>query len=146
MSEQEIYEKFIAWLGKTWWGLPDSDQLMPIIQARYTVEEAEFLTGMPFRGSSLEELATAKGREPGELGPWLDNLAKKGIIFRSQRDDTVRYSLNDSYFVFLRSTFWPGDDDVAEPGSLQAFGGQRPAFAEPVGEFSPAHGIFEDGG
>ena len=64
MSEQEIYEKFIDWLGKTWWGLPDSDRLMPIMKSRYTVEEAEFLTGMPFHGLSLEELATAKGRDP----------------------------------------------------------------------------------
>jgi hypothetical protein len=103
MSEQETYEKFIDWLGRTWWGLPDSDQLMPIMKARYTVEEAEFLTGMPFHGSSLEELAAAKGRDPEELGPWLDGLAKKGIIFRNQRDDMVRYSLNDSYFIFLQA-------------------------------------------
>jgi hypothetical protein len=34
MSELEIYQKFIAWLGKTWWGLPDSTHLMPLIQAR----------------------------------------------------------------------------------------------------------------
>lgn len=111
MSEQEIYEKFIEWLGKTWWGLPDSNQLMPMIKARYTVEEAEFLTGMPFKGSTLEELAEAKGRDPGELGPWLDEMARKGIIFRSQRADSIRYSLNDSFFVFLRSAFWPGNDD-----------------------------------
>ena len=111
MSEQEIYEKFIQWLSKTWWELPESDQLMPMIMARYTVEEAEFLTGMPFKGSTLKELAEAKGRDPGELGPWLDAMARKGIIFRSQRADSVRYSLNDSFFVFLRSAFWPGKDD-----------------------------------
>jgi ferredoxin len=111
MSQQEIYEKFIQWLGKTWWELPESDQLMPMIEARYTVEEAEFLTGMPFKGSTLEELAEAKRRDPGELRPWLDEMAHKGIIFRSQRPDSVRYSLNDSFFVFLRSAFWPGKDD-----------------------------------
>ena len=96
MSEQETYEKFIEWLGRTWWGLPESDQLMPIIKARYTVKEAEFLTGMPFSGSSLEELAELKGKDPDELGSYLDDLAQKGVIFRNQRDDTVRYSLNDS--------------------------------------------------
>jgi len=37
MTEPEIYRDFIAWLGKTWWGLPDSDQLMPLIKTRYTV-------------------------------------------------------------------------------------------------------------
>ncbi|MGD9304405.1 MAG: hypothetical protein PVF79_09085 [Desulfobacterales bacterium] len=45
MQEQDIYEKFIQWLGRTWWELPQSDQLMPMITARYSVEEAEFLTG-----------------------------------------------------------------------------------------------------
>ena len=31
MAEQEIYQKFIDWLGKTWWGLPDSEQLLPML-------------------------------------------------------------------------------------------------------------------
>lgn len=113
MSEQEIYEKFIEWLGKTWWGLPPSDQLMPLIQTRYSLEEAEFLTGMPFSGSSLEDLAQAKGKDPKELQPYLDNLAGKGIIFRKEKTDTVRYSLNDAYFVFFRSAFWPELEDEA---------------------------------
>ena len=78
MSEQATYEKSIEWLGRTWWGLPESEQLMPIIKARYTVEEAKFLTGMPFSGSSLEELAELKGKDPDELGPYLDDLAQKG--------------------------------------------------------------------
>jgi formate hydrogenlyase subunit 6/NADH:ubiquinone oxidoreductase subunit I len=38
-------------------------------------------------------------------------LAKKGILFRRHSGDTIRYSLNDSYFVFFRSAFWPGRDD-----------------------------------
>jgi hypothetical protein len=46
MSDQEIYQKFVEWLGKTWWGLPGSDHLMPLIKTRYTVEEAAFLTGI----------------------------------------------------------------------------------------------------
>jgi ferredoxin len=111
MTEQEIYQNFIFWLGKTWWGLPDSNQLMPLIKARYSVEEAAFLTGMPFSGNNLAELAELKGRDPVELKPYLDGLAKKGILFRRQSGDTVRYSLNDSYFVFFRSAFWPGADD-----------------------------------
>jgi len=30
MPEQVIYEEFIDWLGKTWWELPDSEQLIVI--------------------------------------------------------------------------------------------------------------------
>ena len=60
MSQEAIYQKFIEWLGKTWWQLPESDQLLPLIKARYTPEEAEFLTGFPFSGRSLEELSDLK--------------------------------------------------------------------------------------
>lgn len=49
MPEEAIFRNFIDWLGKTWWGLPESDQLLPLIKARYTPEEAEFLTGFFFR-------------------------------------------------------------------------------------------------
>jgi ferredoxin len=111
MPEDAIYRKFIEWLGKTWWGLPESDQLLPLIKARYTLEEAEFLTGFPFSGRSLEEVADQKSTAPDQLRPYLDNLAKKGILFRRASDNTVRYSLNDSFFVFFRSAFWPGRDD-----------------------------------
>jgi len=113
MSDQEIYQKFIEWLGKTWWGLPQSEHLMPMIQARYLVEEADFLTGMPFAGTTLDDLAKAKGRDPQELRPYLDTLAAKGVIWRSEKDGTFRYSLNDSYFVFFRSSFWPQLEDEA---------------------------------
>ena len=33
MPDLEIYQKFIAWLEKTWWGLPESNQLVPLIKA-----------------------------------------------------------------------------------------------------------------
>ncbi len=39
MSQKEIYEEFVDWLGKTWWELPESEQLMPIIKARCTAEK-----------------------------------------------------------------------------------------------------------
>ncbi|UCD56774.1 MAG: 4Fe-4S binding protein [Candidatus Hydrogenedentota bacterium] len=111
MSDREVYQKFIEWLGSTWWGLPESDELMPLIMARYTREEAALLTGIPFSGRNLEELAGMKQAEPAELATRLDSLARKGVVFRSVEGDTVRYSLNDSFFVLLRSAFWHGRAD-----------------------------------
>ena len=111
MSDEEVYQRFIDWLGKTWWGLPDSDLLMPMIKAGYTAKEAEFLTGIPFAGNSLDELAELKGVDSVKLEPYLDELAQKGILFRRKSGNSVRYSLNDSYFVFFRSAFWPGHKD-----------------------------------
>ena len=104
MSEAAVYQKFIEWLGKTWWGLPESDQLLPMIKARYTREDAEFLTGFPFSGRSLEALSELKSMPMAQLASYLDNLAKKGILFRRQSDETIRYSLNDSFFVLLITT------------------------------------------
>jgi hypothetical protein len=89
MAEQEIYEDFIDWLGKTWWGLPDSEHLLPLIKARYTTEEAKFLTGFPFSGRSLAELGDLKSMPLDELGPYLDELARKGVLFRRESDNTV---------------------------------------------------------
>lgn len=111
MSEQEVYLRFIDWLRQTWWDLPEADELVPLMMARYTPEEASLLTGMPFSGRNLEELAEMKQMDPAELRQKLDALAKKGIVFRTVRGETVRYSLNDSFFVFLRSSFWAGGKD-----------------------------------
>ena len=44
MSDKESYERFVEWLGKAWWGLPESEHLMPAIKAFYTPEEAALLT------------------------------------------------------------------------------------------------------
>ena len=111
MSEQEVYLRFIDWLKQTWWDLPEADELVPLMMAGYTPEEASLLTGMPFSGRNLEELAEMKQMDPAELRQKLDALAKKGTVFRTVRGETVRYSLNDSFFVFLRSSFWSGRTD-----------------------------------
>jgi len=54
MPEQEIYQRFMDWLKQTWWGLPESDYLLPLIMSQYTPEEAYLLTDMPFSGTNLE--------------------------------------------------------------------------------------------
>jgi len=111
MSEQETYQRFIDWMKQAWWNLPEADELMPLMMATFTPKEASLLTGMPFSGRNLEELAEMKQTDPAELSHQLDALAKKGIVFRIVRAKTTRYSLNDSFFVFLRSSFWHGRTD-----------------------------------
>ncbi len=103
MSDQEVYIRFIEWLNKAWWTLGESEHLLPSIMAFYTPEEAALLTGIPFSGTNLEELADIKGMDPTELAPKLDALARKGAVWRSVKGETVRYSLNDTFFVFRNS-------------------------------------------
>jgi electron transport complex protein RnfB len=111
MSE-ELYKAFIDWLRKTWWELPEGGDLIPMIRARYTPEEARFLTGMSFSGKTLQQIAEARGTTPDSLAVTLDALVKKGLVYSYRGGDTTRYRLNDAFFVFLRSAFWSGGTDA----------------------------------
>lgn len=77
----------------------------------FTPEEAAFLTGMPFSSKSLEEPAAMKNMAPDELGPRLDALAPKGMVYKSVRGDSVRYRLNDTFSGLARFNLWPGRID-----------------------------------
>jgi hypothetical protein len=107
MIQEEVYSRFIDRLRQTWWGLPEGDELMPLINATYSPEEASLLSGMPPSAANLENLAEMKQMAPTELGQQLDGLAKRGILFRTVRDDTVRYRLNDSFFIYYRTPSGP---------------------------------------
>lgn len=113
MSTEEIYQGFIDWLRQIGrgHGLPEADEVMPLIQAACTPDEASLLTGIPFSGKYLEELSKMKQTAPDQLTPQLDAMARKGLLFRTVRRDRVRYSLNDGIFMVYRSGFWGGGDD-----------------------------------
>ncbi|MBT7889366.1 MAG: 4Fe-4S dicluster domain-containing protein [Deltaproteobacteria bacterium] len=107
MTEQGIYSSFMDWLKNTWIGLPESEFKEETIKQHFSVEEAEFLTGFPFRKTPLDELATLKGMTEKELTERLDPMAKKGLVWKGQKKGKVRYSLNEIFFSLYRSTFWP---------------------------------------
>ncbi|MBI5580986.1 MAG: 4Fe-4S binding protein [Deltaproteobacteria bacterium] len=105
MSEKEIYSRFIDWLDKAWWRLPPSEHRLPSITAFFKPEEAELLTGFPFNPTELQSLAAVKGMEADDLAAKLDALARKGAVWRMQRDSQVLYSLNDAFFIFFSGPF-----------------------------------------
>jgi electron transport complex protein RnfB len=108
--EKQIYLKFIEWQKKGWYGVPDSEVLLPYVAARYTTEEAALLTGMPFAPKTLAELADLTKTGADILGPKLDSLAARGLVYKQARDDGARYYLNDIFFIY-RSFGWPGSHD-----------------------------------
>jgi Na+-translocating ferredoxin:NAD+ oxidoreductase subunit B len=135
MTDQEIYERFITWLGKAWVGLPESEHLIPTIKAFYTPEEAALLNGLPLSGKTLEALAEMKGMEPAELTQKLDDLAKRGAVWRSVKGNTVWYKLNDSIFTFMRGPFWatdphPATKALASPFNRYFYDGYMDQFAK----------------
>jgi formate hydrogenlyase subunit 6/NADH:ubiquinone oxidoreductase subunit I len=136
-NTDQIYSRFIDWMRNAWCELPDADSLLPTIKARYTPDEAAFLTDFPYRGRNLAELAELKGVEEKTLEPRLDTLARKGLVFRWTRNGEVRYSLNDAFMTFLRSTFWPGRNDQVSRATAPHFNRYfREAFFD---QYATAH-------
>ncbi|MFC1913016.1 4Fe-4S binding protein [Chloroflexota bacterium] len=111
MSDQETYRRFIDWLKQSWWGLPEAQELLPLLKATYTSEEAALLTEFPYDSIYLEDLAEIRQIEIEELKSRLDALARKGLVYRTIKDGRYRYKINDPYFVFMRSSFWAGPTD-----------------------------------
>ena len=105
MSVSESYSRFIAWLGKGGWNLPVSDHLLPSIKAFFTPEEAALLTGLPFKPTELKELVNLLGIQAGDLRVKLDAFAKKGVVWRTERGDSLFYNLNNAFFIFFRGPF-----------------------------------------
>ncbi|MFC1835048.1 hypothetical protein ACFL2Q_09965 [Thermodesulfobacteriota bacterium] len=54
MENVEVYKRFLSWLRESWGHLPDSAELMPMLQSAYTPQEADLLTGMPFSDKTIE--------------------------------------------------------------------------------------------
>jgi len=122
LSEKDgaIYKSFIAWLKKSYYGAPDSDVLLPYVAARYTPEEAAFLTGMPFAPKTLDELSDLTKTSTDVVRAKLDALASRGLVYKQVKDGSPRYHLNDIFFIY-RSFGWPGlrDEYDKTVGPLQ---------------------------
>ncbi len=120
MNAEQVYNQFIKWIGKSWWELSESDFLLPMIKASYTPEEAAFLTGIPLHSSTLEDLSEIKDMTREELEPLLQELGRKGMIYKSRRGGSVRYRLNETFFALLRANFWSGRVDERTKSSAPA--------------------------
>lgn len=111
MADNDVYEKFVQWLKKSWFGVPDSKHMMDAVKATYSPEDAAFLIGMPYKLTSLKELSSQRQMEESELEPLLNRLAVKGLIWKSVGEKGTYYSMNDLFFVIMRSSFWGGKED-----------------------------------
>jgi len=111
MSNNKIYNDLIDHLRNWIFGLPESKYLLPLFELRFTPEEAEFLSKIPFLPHTAEDLSDRLETPVVELTRRLDDLAQKGMIFRVEGRSAIRYSLPDSLFLFYRSIGWAGLDD-----------------------------------
>jgi electron transport complex protein RnfB len=107
-KDLQVYNRFIDWLKQSWYGVPDSDSMLPYVAARLTTGEAALLTGMPFSPKTLAELAALTKTDADTLRKKLDGLAARGLVYKQVKDGSERYSLNDIFFGY-RSFGWPAN-------------------------------------
>ncbi|MHA2126074.1 MAG: 4Fe-4S binding protein [Promethearchaeota archaeon] len=111
MAEADSYKGLIDHYREWIFGLPDSEYLLPMLKARFTPEEAQFLAQLPFIGHPVEKLSKKLNISIDELTKKLDYFSNKGIVFKIQKDEGLIYSLCDSDFVFYRSSGWRKEPD-----------------------------------
>jgi len=111
MKQKNQYSRLAKHMQSWIIGLPDHEEVMPLLEARLTSEEAGFLADFPFFPQTIEQLAEKFSTTTDELSARLDPMARKGLVFRHESRKTVRYALNESMFMLYRSPFWSGRDD-----------------------------------
>jgi len=111
MSESNPYKDLIDHYKGWLFGLPDSGFLQPMLEARFSPDEAKLLAKIPFIGHTVEILSQKLGLDAEELREKLENFAIRGIVLRSESRYGILYALCDSNFVFYRSPGWKMDVD-----------------------------------
>jgi electron transport complex protein RnfB len=112
VSDREAYAGLIDHLRDWIFDLPESELLQPMLEMRFTPEEAEFLAGFPHMPTTIEQLSERYGFSTGELQGIMQPMMRKGFIYRVEGRSAVRYSLPDSLFVFYRMPGWKGEEDA----------------------------------
>ncbi len=111
MAEDNTYQNLIDHLRNWIFDVPASPYLMPMLKMRFTPEEAKLCSKIPFLPHTAEELSKKLGIPLEKLTKKLDELAKKGIIYRVEGSTAIRYSFRDLIFSFYRMPGWKGIDD-----------------------------------
>jgi len=111
MSKEDMYDALMDHFGEWIFDFPKSETLKSMFKLRFTPEEAELLSQIPFLGHTLEQLTAKIDISIDKLKIMLDDFTNKGIIFRVERSSRTLYSLTDPLFVFYRTPSWDGEDN-----------------------------------
>lgn len=90
----EVYRKLQTHLDRLPMGFPrtESGVELEILQTLFTPEEAEIACVMGLKPETTEAVAQRIQRDPGEMADMLERMSKKGLIFRTEKEDRILYS------------------------------------------------------
>lgn len=91
--EKDVYEALAAHLDRLPAGFPRTPGgvEMRILRRLFSPEEAALAQLLTLRPEGVEKIATRIPKQTEELGPQLESMARKGLIFRHRKGDQVRY-------------------------------------------------------
>ncbi len=90
---EEVYERLADHLNRLPVGYPrtSSGVEIRILKRLFTPEEAQVATFLTLKPESPEEIASRLGVDVSEISNFLENMAKKGLIFRIKKGKDVKY-------------------------------------------------------
>ncbi len=89
----KVYETLAEHLDRLPAGFPrtESGVEIRILKKLFTPEEAQLAPLLTMKPETVEAIARRAGLDPDVLGPKLEEMARKGLIFRLRKGDHVRY-------------------------------------------------------
>jgi Na+-translocating ferredoxin:NAD+ oxidoreductase subunit B len=92
-KDQSIYEALAAHLDRLPAGFPRTPDgvEMRILRRLFTPAEAALAPLLTVKPKSVEAIAARTAKHADELGPELESMARKGLIFRYRKGDQVGY-------------------------------------------------------
>jgi len=90
----DVYERLRARLDDLAVGLPETESKIEIrmLKRLFTEAEAEFFVQLHPLLESPEDVAKRLKRDPVEVADFMEQMAKKGLLFRKRDDHRVRYA------------------------------------------------------
>jgi NAD-dependent dihydropyrimidine dehydrogenase PreA subunit len=90
----DVYERLRSRLDDMATGLPETEDKIEIrlLRRLFTEEEAEFFIKLHPRLESPADVAKRLNRDPDEVADLMEQMAKKGLLFRKREGDRVRYA------------------------------------------------------
>jgi ferredoxin len=90
----DVYERLRARLDEMAVGLPETENKIEIklLKRLFSEAEADFFVHLQPLLESPDDVAKRLNRESGEVADLMEQMAKKGLLFRKRDDDRVRYA------------------------------------------------------
>lgn len=110
MDKQKTYQAFIGHTRNWIFNLPESELLMPLMELRFTPEQAAFLSKFPHFPTALEQLSERFDIQEEELKKIMLPMIREGFIYEVEGKSATRYSLMDPVFFLERMPGWKGED------------------------------------